>query len=291
MATEYRNKGDTQIREEFDALCGLVRRQVGEELQRLTERYVLSDEEILEAVSDKEPMYDDFEIRRYLGEVGCPICRDGDRIFLGALTEPETGAGCRIREGSCQRMGGTYIGSFHTHPIGGNTPSVPDIECAIRSEEEIMCIGGNIGGEYQITCYTPRETARKRGLRYNPMIGRYYPGEDDIEATGELEFYREVPPPTSDDIFDAIGDNEPEIRGHIATYHGIDEDDPDMEEMVANFRKTLEEGDVPEEYQADGWDTDGAIDTLEVYTGDALREIEKRRRAFLPRDVYLCDLL
>jgi len=291
VKTGYQNKRDGEIKEEFNALCDTIRRQVGDELRQLTERYVLSEEEMKEAISSDEPMYDDYEIRRYLGEVGCPICRDGDRIFLGALSHPETGAGCRIKEGSCQRMGGTYIGSFHTHPIGGNTPSVPDIECGIRREEEIMCIGGNVGDEYKVTCYTPRAIVRKRGLIYNPMAGRYYPQEDDIPATGEIEFFRETPPPTAEDILDAIGNNDEEIMGLITMYHGLDKDDPDVEELVEDFRNTLKDGEIPDEYWEDYQDVEGEFDTLELYTGDSLREIEKRRRAFLPRDVYLCDLM
>lgn len=233
-------------------------------------------------------MYDDFEIRRYLGEVGCPICRDGDRIFLGALTEPETGAGCRIREGSCRRMGGTYIGSFHTHPIGGNTPSLPDIECAIRSEEEIMCIGGNIGGDYRVACYSPRSKPRRIGLMYNPR--GYYPDMSDIRPSGEIEFYREVPPPTAEDIVDAIGRNEDEIRSIIASYHMIETDDPDMPEMIADFLATLAEGEIPEEYSDVDIESEGEFDTLEIYLGDDLREIETRRRDILRRDLHMCEL-
>lgn len=291
MKTGYQNKRDGEIKEEFNALCDAIRRQVGDELRQLTERYVLSEEEMKEAISSDEPMYDDYEIRRYLGEVGCPICRDGDRIFLGELSHPETGAGCRIKEGSCQRMGGTYIGSFHTHPIGGNTPSVADIECGIRQEEEIMCIGGNVGDEYKVTCYTPRAIVRKRGLIYNPMGGRYYPQEDDIPATGEIEFFRETPPPTAEDVLDAIGNNDEEIVRLITMYHGIDEDDPDVEELVEDFRNTLKDGKIPDEYWEGRQEVEGEFDTLELYTGDSLREIEKRRRAFLQRDVYLCDLI
>lgn len=286
----YREKTSAEIQDEFSQLCTAVRKQVGDELLALTRRHVLDEEELSEALEGDEPLYDDSEIRRYLGEVGCPICRTGDRIFLGAKSEPETGAGCRIKEASCERMGGEYIGSFHTHPLGGNTPSVPDIECAISREEQIMCIGGNVGGDYKVSCYTPRAKTRRTGLRYNPMMGRYYADESDIPAMGELEFYRESPPPIAEDVLDAIGHNEQEIRYLLARYHGVREDDPDMPEMVIQFLATLAEGEVPEEYYAADRESDGEMDSIGVYSGDAIRTLEKRRRAVLTRDMHICEV-
>ena len=284
----YNEKTDSEISDEFSKLCLEVRRQVGKELLELTKRHVKSEDALIEAISFDEPMYDDVDIIKYLGEFGCPICRKDDRVFLGTPSEPATGAGCRIREASCERMGGEYIGSFHTHPIGGNTPSVADIECGIRREEEIMCIGGTIGGDYRVACYSPRSKPRRIGLMYNPR--GYYPDMSDIRPSGEIEFYREVPPPTAEDIVDAIGRNEDEIRSIIASYHMIETDDPDMPEMVADFLATLAEGEIPEEYSDVDIESEGEFDTLEIYLGDDLREIETRRRDILRRDLHMCEL-
>lgn len=288
--SKYRAKDDFEIREEFLKLCATVREQVGAELRELTARHVLSEEELADAFEYNEPLYDDNEIIQYLGEVGCPICRKGDRIFLGALSEPLTGAGCRIKEASCERMGGEYIGSFHTHPIGGNTPSVPDIECAISKEEEIMCIGGNIGGDYKVSCYTPRTKARRVGLFYNPMLGRYYPDDSDIPVAGKLEFFRETPPPTAEDVLDAIGRDEDAIRHLISMYHGMGADDPEMPNMVSGFLATLAEGEVPDEYWAADHETEGEMDSIEIHMGNGLRRIEERRKAFLLKDMHICEV-
>jgi hypothetical protein len=134
----YDYKHHDDIRAEFKTLCEEVRAQLGKRMVDLTQEYVPPEADLREAASVDEPMYEDSEIVRYLGEVGCPICRKNGELFLGEMSEPITGAGCRIKEQSCERMGGKTIGSFHTHPLGGNTPSLPDLECAISKKEEIV---------------------------------------------------------------------------------------------------------------------------------------------------------
>ncbi len=276
----YHRKKDDAIRADFTALCGEVRAQLGERMVELTEKYVLPEADLLEAASIDEPTYDDSEIVRYLGEVGCPICRKNDELFLGEMSEPITGAGCRIKEQSCERMGGKTIGSFHTHPLGGNTPSLPDLECAISKKEEIMCIGGKIGDAPVVSCYTPKQPYRMRGMSLIEAQ-HYNPDVSDIPVAGELEFYRQSPPPNAEDVQEKIGDSDDVIRGILSAYNRIETDDEDMPELVAEFKDKLRNGEVPEEYwewAGDMTDSDGTLDSIAVYAADDMRKVNELRK-------------
>ena len=88
--TDYRDRPDAEIASNFEQLCDDVLTQIGDQLYALTEEHVPLDEEIKDAMSCDEPLYDDWDVVRYMGEVGCPICRRGDTIFVGDLTPPCT---------------------------------------------------------------------------------------------------------------------------------------------------------------------------------------------------------
>ncbi|MFA6695035.1 MAG: hypothetical protein WCR85_00260 [Sphaerochaeta sp.] len=294
MDVKYRLKSNRDIESEFEENMAAVEAQVGAELRRLTKKYAIPAEDVIEVVEDGEPLYDQDEIASYLGEVGCPICQKGDKIFLGDISEPSAGAGCRLKEGSCEREGGKNIGSFHTHPVGGTTPSIADIECAISKGEEIMCIGGIVDGEYQISCYSPKSHVRKKGtLGCNVVNSRYYPDLSDIPSVGMLEFFREVPPLNAEDILDdlkSMESMEKEIAHRIADYHFIDIDDEDMPGLISEFKEALEMGDIPPEYWNGEEEIEGEMDSLEVFAGKMLRRVEERKKEHLSRDMYIKEM-
>lgn len=289
---DYRDRSDAEIASNFEQLCDDVLTQIGDQLYALTEEHVPLDEEIKDAMSCDEPLYDDWDVVRYMGEVGCPICRRGDTIFVGDLTPPCTGGGCNIRSESCARLGGEYVGSFHTHPVNGTTPSPADIETSIRDGEEIMCIGGNVGGKSQITCYTAKLLPRRRGIAVS-IRGSYYPNFEDLVPDGQIKFYRETPPPTPGEVLEALLPNEDEIRHLIADSYHIGVDDEEMPELVEEFINTLKRGEMPDEY-LEYYDYDqpseGFEDTIDIYLGENSKKLEERYHEFLKRDLFLCKL-
>lgn len=287
MATEYRNKRDGEIQEEFEALCDVVRRQVGRELLRLTRDNVLSDADAHRIVGRR--LWDKRESQRYIGEVGCPICRDENRIFLGEMSESAAGGVLFIDDKSCEKRGGEHIGSFHTHATGGTYPSAEDIGRSISEEEKIMCIGGNIGGGVGVTCYYPRESTRMHGLVYDSDTGEYYPPVTGVTPLGKVEFYREFPLPTPEEILKFAEDNRDEVVRVLAEYNDIPGDDPKMPKLIDEFIETLKSGEIPKCVGDEG-EPDWDLATLELYAGHDLPRVERKMREFLEKDLYICRL-
>lgn len=271
---------------DFEELCEEVRNTLKERMLEITKKNVLGPEdyESLLEEEERDVMYDPYDIENLLGEIGCPICRGKDGLFIGKCLAPGTGAGCNIDYASCERMGGERIGSFHTHPIGGTTPSVPDLECSMVRDEEIACIGGYDGEEYLVRCYRPRETARKYGLIYNPFVGYY---QDKEEPDGKIEFYREPPPPTPEDLLADLSDKmiEPIVASYFETL-----DQEEIDRRVQRFRRELEEGEIPVEYWEGFESMEGYVDEIPFYSPEKLKKVEKSRLVKVSRDAMYCKL-
>lgn len=288
---------------EFQRLCKKVDSDIGKDMLALTEKNVLSYEDYKDVVITSEEeeenwekeIQDDWDVRHYLGEAGCPICQDKEgKLFLGDCSEPTTGAGCSIDIGACARRGGVKVGSFHTHPMGGNTPSVPDMECARSGGEKIFCIGGLIGHDRQISCYALNQRSQKHGIIYNPFTGSFY--KDREEPAGIIRFYREPPPPTASDLLADL--DEKMIRDIIEhTYHQwreefTEEEKKEVEDRVKEFRASLERGEIPDEYwEQYGEDgIEGEMDELNVFTPDQIPAVEKDRKEFLKNFLFICEM-
>lgn len=293
MASEhYRMKPAARIEQEFSKTCGEIEDDLSQILYDLTRKNVITESKLVDQLcSSDEPIYDPFDIQDFLGEVGCPICRDKTtgKLFLGAVSEPLTGAGCRIQDKSCERMGGEYIGSFHTHPLGGNTPSEPDINCALEKDEEIMCIGGTINDKHTVTCYTPGPAARNSAISARLAWG-YYPKPDEDPAC-EVEFYREVPPPTADDLLETLDPRT--VKEIITDVYRLPPEDPEVNSLASKFLETLAAGEIPDEYyEYEGGESigEGEIDTFEIYSPDASERIDRERKEYMKYDFFMRDI-
>ena len=288
-------------RETFEDYCSRARRDLVEQMLELVRKHVTSYEELKEISEGGDDEYENelleyYDIERYLGEVGCPICESPDgSLFLGKCEAPCTGAGCTIDYHACRREGGRHVGSFHTHPLGGVTPSYPDLEHSRRTGGEIIsCIGGFDGKTDRVTCYTPNERSREYGFFVDILKGTYYPMDRQFSPDGKIRFYREPPPPTPGDILEDL--HRDDIRRIVTCWGELDDARKresvrkEIEKRVDRFIEELESGEIPQEYW-DGYESpEGEMDELEYYSPETLYKLEQDRRAFLRRDVYLCDL-
>lgn len=286
LVSEYEDKGDLEIISEFSKICDETRTQIKKEMMELVKKRVSSYEDYKDLIESEEPLMEYNDITDLLGETGCPICKKENKLFLGDCTEPNTGAGCNIDYGSCKRRGGEKIGSFHTHPLGGTTPSLQDMVCSGSQEEKISCIGGLKGKGFGITCYTLNERGRSFGILYNPFLGKYYP--DTEKPDGKIEFYRETPPPTASQLLEDLND---ETIGHIVINYFERDKISNREKLrrIERFKNALKRGEIPDEYW-ENYESEGEMDSLDVYSPKKLEKVEKERKAFLSRDTFLCEL-
>lgn len=273
----------------FEELCRQVIEQLGEELYTLTKKNVIPEDQIIDELKDcDEPIYDPYDIEDLFGEVGCPICRRDGELFLGDISDPGVGGACRIDDTACSRHNGEYVGTFHTHPLGGNVPSVPDIMCALQGNEKIMCIGGTINNEPAVTCYGIKDRNQLRTRLSIPGLSYYPPVEDDPALV--IEFYREEPGPTAGDLLENL--SESIVRDIVSFDTGIDPSDPEIDELVEEFYDTLREGEIPDSYLETITDqpSEGELDEFELYPGETTARITQRQKEWIERDLHICEL-
>jgi len=217
---------------------------------------------------------DYWDIKNLLGEIGYTICelQKSGKLVLTDNVEPETGAGCRLTTRECEKLGGKPVGSFHTHPVGGNTPSIADIECSLK-KELFFCIGGYDGDDHRVTCYTPWPRIRERGIMYNPLSNNPYYPRPSVPPDGKINFWREEPAPTAQDL----------LEDGVYKYWS---DEPEEQEA---FRKMLEEGEIPDEAW-ENYESAGENDSLDIYTPEKLKVVEAERKEFLKRDFDVMEV-
>jgi proteasome lid subunit RPN8/RPN11 len=276
---------------EWEQITGKLK----EQLCKMTRNGVVSEEEIEnilikdgdgdENKAEKE-LTDDSDIQRFLAESGCKICEDEEgKLSLSDCKTSEVGAGLNIDNGSCARDGGKPVGSFHTHPMGGTSPSVQDMEASLRDKERFFCIGGAVGKKTQITCYWPTIHAQENGLVYN-MSNGYYPKTGE-QPKGKIKFWRENPPPTPTELLAALGDKE--IKDIMERRWGVTQKDDrtqaQIDEDIRAFKAKLEKGVIPDEYW-EGYESDGTWDELKVYASEQLKQVDAAKKRHLFRDFF-----
>lgn len=267
----YTNKREIVLDQLLDKMCDLT-----DEFAGNVEEVIIRPEDSEDEAHWKE-IVDLWEIENLLGETGCPICEKEDgTLFLGKCETPHTGAGCRIDYGSCEKEGAKHIGSFHTHPIGGTTPSLPDMQCSLNQEEKVFCVGGKVGDKAKVTCYTPRGLTSEKGLWYNPFKG-YYPEFPDTPPEGKIRFYREEPPPLPSEIQTMLTDDD------VLMHLWGEPSEEEKKEFIEYFRGKLAEGEYPQEYW-DVYETRGEMDEIEVYLPEQLEKVEEKKLAFVSRN-------
>jgi len=247
--------------------------ELGPEFKKLIERKVGKYDPALDTGedSDDEPeeMLDTWDIERYLGEVGAPICADEKgRLHLGDVSEPCVGAGCRISK-KCKV--GRKVGSFHTHPLVGVWPSPQDISTSAYENETFFCIGGRlVDDKPYAACYIPK------GPFYMDPFHPLFSFSEEPE--GHIRFWRESPPPEAEDLLEIMSD------GDLAREYGDEfevEGETD-EERGAKIRQLIEEsGDMPDGF-FENYESEGEMDTLELYSpsqGERLMDEAFRRLA------------
>ncbi len=241
---------------------------------------IITDQDTEEEGYDKE-LKDRDEIAGLLSEAGAPICEKDGTFFLGDVTEPETGAGCRIDRAYCASKGAKTVGTFHTHPLGGTTPSLPDLQTSANEKEELFCVGGRIGDKRKVTCYAPgpRVTAWG-GPVYNPLRG-YYP-KFDVPETGKIVFYREPPPPLASELNVEMTDET--IVELLTAYE--DYTKKELQEKIKEVRAGFEKGEIFEEFW-ENYEAEGEMDELETYSPKDLERLEKLKLDFLASDYYI----
>lgn len=97
---------------------------------------------------------------KWFAEYGCTICDLGPQGYkLTDCIKGTTGSGVRIDIKDCyDKERGRRIGTFHTHPYGGASPSVGDIMSAFIEPESsaINFVGGVVGGRKVIMGFAAR---------------------------------------------------------------------------------------------------------------------------------------
>lgn len=256
----------------LDEMCEITKKHTPD-----LEEVIITPEDSEEEASYKE-LRDPYDVQELLGEAGCPICeKDGD-YFLGECETPPTGAGCRINYPYCESKDAKAVGGFHTHPLGGTTPSVQDLECSISQEEEVFCIGGRIGDKLKVTCYTPEQRTKEKGLWYNPFIG-YYP-KFDVPEKGKIVFWRETPPPLASELNVEMSDE------NLAEYFRTALDktpEKEVQERVKEARTCLKRGEIFDEFW-EYYEPEGEMDEIDAHLPEDLDKLEEMKLSFLSRD-------
>lgn len=241
------------------------------------EEVIITPEDSEEEASYKE-LTETYDIQELLGEAGCPICEKDGNYFLGECETPPTGAGCRINYPYCESKGARAIGGFHTHPLGGTTPSLPDLECSVSQKEEVFCIGGRIGDKRKVTCYTPEQRVKEKGLFYNPFVG-YYP-KFDVPAEGKIVFWRETPPPLASELNVELSDED------LAEYFRTTFDETpekEVQKSVKEARAGLERGEIFDEYW-EAYEPQGEMDEIDAHLPEDLKKLEEMKLSYLSKD-------
>jgi hypothetical protein len=248
--------------------------ELGPEFKKLIERKVQKYDPTLDTGEDAddepEEMLDTWDIERFLGEVGVPICSDDNgRLHLDErVSEPCVGAGCRIAK-ACKV--GKKVGSFHTHPLVGVWPSPQDIMTSAQENETFFCIGGRLRDDKPYTaCYIP-----KGPFYMDPFHPLFQFSE---EPEGHIRFWRESPPPEPEDLLEIMSDGD--LGREYSDEYNV-EGDTD-EERGAKIRTLIEEsGEMPDGY-FENYESEGEMDTLDLFTpeqGERLMDEAFRRLA------------
>lgn len=275
------------------SLYNNVKKQVGKEMCKITKDKVLTTAQFNDVVITKHDTdtaamdktltdYDD--AKHYLGEIGCPICKKDDKIFLGKCLEPDVAAACNIQYRECEKVGAEIIGTFHTHPLGGNVPSESDITCFIGNKEPISCIGGKIGDEDRIACYQPNFMTEMRGFVHTRPFTGYYPKFGE-KPDGVIKFWTEEPPPTPDDLLAELSDIE--IENIISIY---DRSIPqrELDRRVKEFKDELEEGSIPDDFW-DMYEIEGYQDEIPIYSLGQQKRRDKMLKNHLKKDYLIYE--
>jgi hypothetical protein len=244
--------------------------ELGPEFKKLIERKVQKYDPALSTGEDEdeepEEMLDAYDIEKYLGEVGVPICAgEGGKLHLDErVSEPCVGAGCRIGK-SCKV--GHKVGSFHTHPLVGVWPSFNDINTSESEREIIFCIGGRlVDDKPYVACYIP--TGRSFVNSYFSLDPIYSFSE---EPEGHVRFYRESPPPDVEDLLMEMSNED--LASEYSDQYEVEGETE--EEIGAKIRTLIEEsGEMPEGFW-DFYENEGEMDTLDIYSpeqGERLME-------------------
>lgn len=190
-----------------------------------------------------------------LREVGAPICEDDNgRLYLGSVSEPCVGAGCRI---SSKCPIGNKVGSFHTHPLVGVWPSYSDIMTSSQDKERFFCIGGRlVDDKPYAACYIPTG----RAFFADPFSSMYKFSEEPAET---IRFWREEPEADAEHILELFSDAD--LDSEFGGYYDVEGDTP--EERGAKIREIIERNnELPSEYYEAGVPSDGDWDELDSFS-------------------------
>jgi len=210
-----------------------------------------------EDIEGELELMDPNDTEEVLGEAGAPICMKDGHFHLGRVREPCVGAGCRI-DSYCEV--GRKVGSFHTHPLVGVWPSIPDMETSSRESEVFFCIGGRLKDDRPYAaCYI--STGKK--LFINPFVPFYQFSE---EPRGNIRFWRQEPEMETEELLSEVFSDR-----DLAWEFGDEPEFEDIEcdteeELGARIReRILETGDMPERYYDFADSPEGEWDTLDSY--------------------------
>jgi hypothetical protein len=282
-----------KLRDISTHMCNMTRKKV-RDFKDIKEDVVRPWEEDSDDKWMRE-LKDESDIVSVLGEAGCPICETQyGRLYLGPWCEPDVGAGCNIDEKACERRGDRHIGTFHTHPLGGNTPSPQDMDVAFRGKEEMFCIGGKVGGKPVVSCYIPNMRAKIQGPMaiINPFVPTY--PMPDVESYGKIHFWRQTPPPTATDILETKYSDEDMAEWGEWQYNK-NESKARRKQRIAEYKEQLSRGEIPEDYWQAYWEyqdsnTEGDFDSIDVFEPKHQAMINKQQKDMLRRDYNVVEV-